>query len=105
MKYYRWKLKWSVNPVTGGEEGTDPTFTVNNDSVRVDPLFSVPAENRSNEWYYVYGTKGALDLEELTDWSVEEITAEDMLNAAKSLDEAATLVDGYIIFPEVTKPE
>ena len=100
MKYYTWKLKWEVNPTTGSEEGTDPTNIVNNDVVRVEPLFNVPNEIKEDEVYYAICIRGSLTPSELTDWSVQEITAEEMLNVAKTLNVDAEMTEeGFITFP------
>jgi hypothetical protein len=99
MKYYTWKLKWEVNPATGSEEGTDPTYTVNNDDVRVEPQFYVPTGNRLTEVYYAICSKGSLTPSALTDWDVKEITSAKMLEAAQSLDADVTMVDGFLVWP------
>jgi hypothetical protein len=99
MKYYTWKLKWELNPATGAEEGTDPTFTVNNDDVRVDPQFSIPNEIRKNELYYAICSKGSLTPLALTDWSVTEVTATAVLTAAQILNADVTMVDGFLVWP------
>ena len=100
MKYYTWKLKWGVNPVTGSAEGTDPTYTVNNDTVRVEPQFSIPGSAREDDLYYAICLKGSLTPSALTDWDVQEITADQILDAAQNLNPDATMVDGIVVFPE-----
>ena len=105
MKYYTWKLKWELNSETGSEEGTDPTYIVNNNDVRVEPQFSVPNEIRKDEVYYVICSKGSLTPSELTDWSVEEITAELLLTTAQTLNADVTMVDGLLVWPALeTQP-
>jgi hypothetical protein len=99
MKYYTWKLKWELNPATGAEEGTDPTGSVNNDTVRVEPIFSLPAAERKDELYYAICLRGSLTPASLTDWSVTEITAADILAAAQTLDADVTMVDGLLLWP------
>ena len=99
MKYYTWKLKWEVNPATGSEEGTDPTHTVNNDVVRVEPVFSTPAATRNDELYYAVCIRGSLTPASLTDWDVKEITSAKMLEAAQTLDADVTMVDGFLVWP------
>jgi hypothetical protein len=100
MKYYTWKLKWEVNPATGSAEGTDPTWYVNNDDVRVEPQFSIANESsREDELYYAVCSKGSLTPSELTDWSVAEITAADVLTAAQILDADVVMVDGLLVWP------
>jgi hypothetical protein len=99
MKYYTWKLKWEVNPATGSAEGTDPTHTVNNDTVRVEPVFYLPAAAREDELYYAVCLRGSLTPASLTDWSVTEITAAAMLTAAQTLDADVTMVDGLLVWP------
>lgn len=99
MKYYTWKLKWELNPATGAEEGTDPTFTVNNEDVRVEPQFSIPNQIRKNELYYAICSKGSLTPSALTGWSVAEVTAAEVLAAAQTLDADVTMVDGFLLWP------
>lgn len=99
MKYYTWKLKWEVNPLTGGQEGTDPTFTVNNDDVRIEPAFSTGALQDPATLIYCHLLRGSINPSALTDWSVTETTAEAMLAAAQEIDSGATLEDGFIKFP------
>lgn len=90
MKYYTWKLKWENG------EGTDPTFTVNNDDVRIEPHFATGDMQDPDTLVYCYLLKGELDLSQLTAWSVSETTVEAMFNAAQLLDPDAT-VDGEFI--------
>jgi hypothetical protein len=90
MKYYTWKLKWENG------EGTDPTFTVNNDDVRIEPVFATGEMQDPSTLVYCYLLRGELDLSQLTAWSVSETTLEDMLAAAQVLDSGAT-VDGEFI--------
>jgi len=104
MKYYTWKLKWEVNPATGSSEGTDPTSTVNNDNVRIEPTFATGDLQDPATLVYCYLTKGSINTEELTDWSVTETTAESMLAAAQEINAEATLEDGFIKFPEIEIP-
>lgn len=101
MKYYTWKLKWSVNPTTNSEEGIDPTYFVNNETTRVEPMFCNYSEEKENNVYYAVCLKGSLVLSSLTDWSVEETTAEATLAAAQELNADATMVEGRIHFPEI----
>ena len=101
MKYYTWKLKWEVNPLTGGQEGTDPTFTVNNDDVRIEPHFATGDLQDPATLIYCYLLKGSINPSALTDWFVTETTAEAMLAAAQELNADATLEDGFIKFPLV----
>jgi hypothetical protein len=101
MKYYAWKLKWEVNPATGGQEGTDPTATVNNDDVRIEPHFATGDVQDPDTLIYCYLLKGSINPAALTDWSVTEITAEAMLAAAQELNPEAILEDGFIKFPEL----
>jgi hypothetical protein len=99
VKYYTWKLKWEVNPATGSSEGTDPTFTVNNEDVRIEPHFATGDLQDPTTIIYCYLTKGSINLSALTDWFVTETTAEAMLAAAQEFDSGATLEDGFIKFP------
>jgi hypothetical protein len=101
MKYYTWKLKWEVNPATGAEEGTDPTYTVNNESVRVEPQFYVPTGDRYTEVYYAICIKGSLTPSELTDWDVKETTAAKMLEAAQTVNADVTMVGGLLVWPQL----
>lgn len=93
MKYYTWKLKWENG------EGTDPTFTVNNDDVRIEPHFATGDMQDPDTLVYCYLLRGELDLSQLTMWSVAETTLEDMLAAGLALDSNATVEDGMIRFP------
>jgi len=95
MKYYTWKLKWENG------EGTDPTFTVNNDDVRIEPQFATGELKDPDTLIYCYLLKGSINHAELSDWSVTETTAEAMLAAAQELDADATLEDGFIKFPAI----
>ena len=99
MKYYTWKLKWELNSATGNLEGTDPTTIINNESVRAEPQFATGDLQDSNTLTYVYLLKGEIDPEQLTDWSVTEITANEMLTAAQTFEPEATLENGFIKFP------
>ena len=93
MKYYTWKLKWENG------EGTDPTFTVNNDDVRIEPVFATGDMQDPSTLIYCYLLRGELDTNQLTMWSVTETTLEDMLAAAQVLDSNVTVEDGMIKFP------
>jgi len=93
MKYYTWKLNWDDG------EGTDPTFTVNNDDVRIEPQFATGDIQDPATLIYSYLLKGSINPSALTDWSVTETTKETMLAAAQVLDAEATLEDGFIKFP------
>lgn len=90
MKYYTWKLKWENG------EGTDPTFTVNNDDVRIEPVFATGDMQDPSTLIYCYLLKGELDMSQLTTWSVTETTLENMLAAAQVLDFGA-VVEGEVI--------
>jgi len=98
MRYYTWKLKWDLNPATGGLEGTDPTWMINNESVFAEPHFSTGDEKDSNTLTYAYLLKGEINTSELTDWSVTETTADAMLAAAKEFDPKAVLENGRVKF-------
>jgi hypothetical protein len=95
MKYYTWKLKWENG------EGTDPTFTVNNEHVRIEPQFATGDLQDPDTLIYCYLLKGHITPASLTEWSVTETTAEAMLAAAQELDAEATLEDGFVKFPLV----
>jgi len=99
MKYYTWKLKWEVNPVTGSLEGTDPTSTVNNLNVRVEPAFATGDLDEPHTLIYAYLIKGSINPANLTDWSVKETTVEAMLAAAQALNPDAVLENEVIKFP------
>jgi hypothetical protein len=99
MKYYTWKLKWDVNPETGGLEGTDPTGLINNDVVYAQPQFATGDLQDPSTLIYVYLLQGEINPEELTDWSVTEITANEMLAAAQELEPEAVLENGLIKYP------
>jgi hypothetical protein len=95
MKYYTWKLKWANG------EGTDPTSTVNNDNVRIEPHFPTGDIQDPDTLIYCYLLKGSINPAALTQWHVTETTAEAMLAAAQELDADAILEDGFIKFPVV----
>ena len=95
MKYYTWKLKWENG------EGTDPTSTVNTDEVRIEPVFATGDLKDPATLVYCYLLKGSIDPSSLTDWSVTETTATEMVAAAQSLNPEATLEDGFIKFPAI----
>jgi hypothetical protein len=95
MKYYTWKLKWENG------EGTDPTSTVNNDDVRIEPQFATGDLQDLATLIYCCLLKGTINPAELTDWSVTETTAEATLAAAQAITPEATLEDGFIKFPPV----
>jgi hypothetical protein len=97
MRYFTWKFDWSSG------KGTDPTFTLNNDEVRIEPAFSTGDVQDPATLTYCYLLKGSINLAELTNWSVTETTIEDMLASALGLNPDATLVDGVIKFPEPTR--
>lgn len=93
MKYYTWKLKWENG------EGTDPTFTVNNDDVRIEPHFATGDLEDPATLVYCYLLKGSINPSSLTEWSVTETTAAEMFAAAQILNPEVTLEDGLIKFP------
>lgn len=93
MKYYTWKLKWENG------EGTDPTFTVNNDDVRIEPVFATGDMQDPSTLIYSYLLRGELDTSQLTTWSVTETTLENMLAAALVLNSNVTVEDEMIKFP------
>lgn len=93
MKYYTWKLNWADG------EGTDPAFTVNNDEVRIEPVFATGEFSNPNTLIYSYLIKGNIDTTLLTQWQVSETTVEEMLMAAQVLVPGATLVNEIIQFP------
>ena len=99
MKYYTWKLKWDVNPETGGLEGTDPTGLINNDAVYAQPQFATGDLQDPSTLIYVYLLQGEIDPAELTDWSVTETTAAAMLEAAQEKVAEVTMVNGVLVFP------
>ncbi len=90
MKYYTWKLKWENG------EGTDQTFTVNNDDVRIEPVFATGDVQDPSTLIYCYLLRGELNMSQLTVWSVTETTLENMLAAAQVLDSDA-VVEGELI--------
>jgi hypothetical protein len=101
MKYYTWKLKWVIDSETGAAKGIDPTNIINNDHVRVEPQFATGELDNPETLVYVYGIKGDVDLSTLSDWSVLEVTAEETLSAAQTLNPDAIMIDGFITFPIV----
>ena len=98
MRYFTWKLDWSSG------EGTDPTSTVNNDEVRIEPAFPTGDLQDPATLIYCYLLKGSINPSALTDWSVTETTKETMLAAAQVLDAEAILEDVFIKFPAIEIP-
>jgi hypothetical protein len=96
MRYFTWKLDWSSGV------GTDPTSTLNSDTIRIEPHFATGNLQDPNTLVYSYLIKGDIDTALLTQWSVEETTVDAMFAAAVELNPDATLVDGIIKFPEIT---
>jgi hypothetical protein len=92
MKYYTFQLDW-----TDSKEGTDPSTIVNVNGVRLEPTFSVGEE--PNATHYAYLISGQLELEELTQWKLTEVTFEDTLTAALTINSDAYSIDGKIHFP------
>jgi hypothetical protein len=95
MKYYTWKLKWENG------EGTDPTSTVNNDEVRIEPVFATGDVSDPATLIYCYLLRGSINTSALTAWSVTETTAAAMLAAAQEASPEAVLEDGFVKFPVV----
>jgi hypothetical protein len=95
MRYFTWKLDWSSGV------GTDPTSTLNSDSIRIEPHFATGDLQDPNTLIYSYLIEGDIDTASLTQWSVQETTVEEMFAAALALNPDATLVDGIIKFPEM----
>jgi hypothetical protein len=95
MKYYTWKLKWENG------EGTDPTVTVNNETIRIEPVFATGDVSDSATLIYCYLLRGSINTSALTAWSVTETTAAAMLAAAQELSPEAVLEDGFVKFPVV----
>ncbi len=93
MRYFTWKIDWSSGT------GIDPTSYVNTETVRIEPVFSVGKTTEPDTIFYAYLIQGDIDINELGQWKVTEITAEAMLSAAKLLAPAAVLFDGIIVFP------
>jgi hypothetical protein len=92
MKYYTFTLDWT-NP----KEGTNPSTIVNVDGVRLEPSFCVGTE--PNATHYAYLISGQLELDKLTQWQLTEVTLEDTLTAAQTINPDAYLVEGKIYFP------
>ena len=95
MKYYTWKLDWSSG------EGTDPTSTLNSDTIRIEPQFATGDLQDPNTLIYSYLIMGDIDTASLSQWSVQETTVETMFASALALNPDATLVDGIIRFPKL----
>jgi hypothetical protein len=95
MRYYTWKLKWVENI------GTDPTFTLNNGSVRIEPMFSIPGESKENDIYYAVCLEGSINTNDLIEWDVQETTEEDVLIKARQLNINAEMISGRVQFPNV----
>ena len=95
MRYFTWKLDWSSGV------GTDPTSTLNSDTIRIEPQFATGDLQDPNTLIYSYLIMGDIDTASLTQWSVQETTVETMFASALALNPDATLVDGIIRFPEL----
>jgi len=95
MRYFTWKLDWSSG------EGTDPTSTLNSDSIRIEPQFATGDLQDPNTLIYSYLIKGDIDTVSLSQWSVQETTVDAMFASALVLNADATLVDGIIAFPQI----
>jgi len=95
MKYYTWKLDWSSG------EGTDPTSTLNSDTIRIEPQFATGDLQDPNTLIYSYLIKGDIDTASLSQWSVQETTVDAMFASALALNSDVTLVDGIIKFPKL----
>lgn len=92
MKYVTWKVAWS------NEIGLDPT-SINSDDIRFEPQFATGDLQDSETLVYAYLTKGDIDLNELSQWSVAEITLDNMLNEAKKMKPDCVSENGFIKFP------
>jgi hypothetical protein len=95
MRYFTWKLDWSSGV------GTDPTSTLNSDTIRIEPQFATGDLQDPNTLVYSYLVKGDIDTALLSQWSVQETTVDAMFAAALVLNADATLVDGIINFPVI----
>ena len=95
MRYYTWKLKWVENI------GTDPTFILNSNSVRIEPMFCIPGENKEDDLYYAVCLNGSIDTSDLIEWNVQETTEEDVLLKARQLNINAEMDNGRVAFPNV----
>lgn len=87
MKFYSWKLKWENN------EGIDPSNIVNNDKVHVSGHFVI------DNTFYAIATEGQLDVSALSAWSVEEITEEEFITAAKTINPNSSIIAGSFFMP------
>lgn len=99
MKYYTWKTKWENN------EGTDPTVFINNDTTRIEPVFSTGDLKDPNTLVYCYLLTGTFDASQFTDWDVKETTLSTMLTAAQQLDANATVENEKIKFSPSQGPQ
>lgn len=95
MRYYTWKLKWLESI------GTDPTFVLNNESVRIEPMFCIPGESKEEDLYYAVCLNGSININDLVEWNVQETTEEDVLIKARQLNIDAEMVSGRVQFPNV----
>lgn len=93
MKYYTWKLDWAT------QEGIGPTEKINTENVRIEPHFTIGEPSNPNSITYGYLLEGLINLDELSKWSVTEITVDEMLAAAKTLKDESYIENGFIIFP------
>ena len=95
MKYCTYSLKWE------NDYGTDPT-QFNSDDVRFEPTFTdKPIANNNNAKIYAYWIKGTLDSNILIDFNFEEITLQQMFEAAQILDPNCWIENDRVKFPFV----
>lgn len=94
MKYYKW------NAHKQDESMADIRTALNVEAVGLQPSFLIGSIGDPAALYYGYMTKYDLsDFSRLVEWSFSEITAEEMLGAARSFNESASFnTDGQIVF-------
>jgi hypothetical protein len=103
MKYYTWKIKWELNE-HGNLEGRDPSGQINTDpGTRIEPSFADSSNLEDpNTKIYCYLLRGTINPAQWSDWSVEEVSKEEILAAAQVLrSDAFVDEEGFVVFPEI----
>lgn len=92
MKYCTYNLKWE------NDYGTDPT-KFNSEDVAFEPAFNDKPLDIANAKIYAYWIKGTVDPSLLSEYNFQEITLQEMYEAAKLLDSDCWIEDNIIKFP------
>lgn len=97
MNFYKWKLKWD------DKQGFDPTSLINNNTTRVEPMFAGGDETNPDTFYYAKLIKGVIDIANYSDFSMAEVTSEEVLAEALKLDLGVTMGEEGPVFPQRTR--